>query len=169
MAFLGQQFDPNAVEPQQDFEPIPAGEYPAIITDSDMKPTKSGNGQYLELTHQITDGPLKGRLVWARLNLDNPNAKAVEIAQRSLSSICHACGVTKQINDSQQLHNIPHVIRVAYVEASGQYGASNEIKAWKRIEGQQAAQQQAPAQTTQTAAPAPAASAPPWAGKQNAA
>jgi len=43
-------FNAHSVEPMADFEPIPAGKYVAVITDSEMKPTKSGNGSYLELT-----------------------------------------------------------------------------------------------------------------------
>ena len=74
-------FNANNVDPATDFEPIPAGKYVAIITDSGMKPTKSGSGHFLELTFQIIDGPYKSRMLWSRLNLDNPNAQAVQIAQ----------------------------------------------------------------------------------------
>lgn len=159
MAFLGNYVDPNAPA-AQDFAPVPSGEYPAIITDSDMKPTKKNDGQYLELTYQIIDGPYKGRLVWGRLNLDNPNAQAVAIAQGQLNAIVAACGITAKMDDSQQLHNIPHVIRVEFVAADGgrRTRDGNEIKAWKRIEGA------APAVQQQQAA-APAAAAPPWAQK----
>ena len=83
-------FDANSVNPATDFEPLPAGKYLAIITDSEMKPTKSGSGNYLELTFQVIDGPFKGRMLWSRLNLDNPNAQAVQIAQGELSAICRA-------------------------------------------------------------------------------
>ncbi|MGE0209766.1 MAG: DUF669 domain-containing protein [Lysobacteraceae bacterium] len=135
MAFLGNPFNPNDVPPAEDFTPLPSGEYPAVIVDSDMKPTKAGTGQYLELHFQIIDGPCKGRQVWGRLNLDNPNPKAVEIAQRDLSAICHALGITQAITDSAVLHGRPLVIRVEYREGTGQYGPSNEIKAYKRLEG----------------------------------
>ena len=82
-----QGFDANEVEPANDLEPIPVGKYVAVITDSEMKPTKSGAGSYLQLTFQIIEGDHSGRLLWVRLNLDNPNATAVEIARRELSSI----------------------------------------------------------------------------------
>ncbi|RIK77249.1 MAG: hypothetical protein DCC68_17685, partial [Planctomycetota bacterium] len=49
-------FNANEVEPASDFEPIPAGKYLAMITDSEMKPTKNGTGHYLQLTFQILDG-----------------------------------------------------------------------------------------------------------------
>ncbi len=147
MAFLGQQFDPNAVPPREDFTPLPSGEYPVIITDSDMKPTKAGTGQYLELTFQVIDGPSKGRLVWARLNLDNPNPKAVEIAQRDLSAICHAVGHAQALTDSQVLHNRPLVIRVEFVQAGGRnQHDGNEVKAYKRLDGAAPAHAAPPAQ-----------------------
>ena len=49
-------FDANQVEPNTSFDPVPAGKYQAVITDTEMKPTKAGTGQYLELTFQIQGG-----------------------------------------------------------------------------------------------------------------
>ena len=106
-----QGFDANQVEPADDLEPIPAGKYIAVITDSEMKPTKSGSGNYLQLTFQIVEGEYANRLLWVRLNLDNPNATAVEIARRELSSICRSVGVLVP-SDSTELHNLPSCIRV---------------------------------------------------------
>ena len=83
-------FNANNVDPATDFEPIPTGKYLAVITDSEMKPTKSGSGRYLELTFQVIDGPHKNRLLWSRLNLENPNELAMQIAQGELSAICRA-------------------------------------------------------------------------------
>jgi hypothetical protein len=56
-------FDANNVEPAGDFEPIPAGKYLAVITDSEMKPTKAGTGNYLQLTFQVIEGPCSNRLL----------------------------------------------------------------------------------------------------------
>ena len=74
-------FNAATVEPSQDFEPIPAGKYLAMITESEMKPTKSGGGQYLQLTFQMLDGPYKGRYVWARLNC--PTIRSGRVAPSS--------------------------------------------------------------------------------------
>ena len=46
-------FNANTVDPATDFEPLPAGKYMVVITASGMKPTKSGSGQFLELTFQV--------------------------------------------------------------------------------------------------------------------
>ncbi|MCC7407458.1 MAG: DUF669 domain-containing protein, partial [Phycisphaeraceae bacterium] len=86
-------FNAAEVEPNASFDPIPAGKYLAAITESEMKPTKNGSGNYLQLTFTIVEGEFRGRVLWARLNLNNPNATAVKIARSELSAVCHAVGV----------------------------------------------------------------------------
>ena len=104
-------FNADNVEPMSEFDPIPAGKYAALITGSEMKDTKSGNGSYLELTFQVIEGEYKNRLLWARLNLDNPNELTVKIARAQLAAICRSVGVTEP-KDSCELHNLPLVISV---------------------------------------------------------
>lgn len=104
-------FNANEVEPSIGFDPIPAGKYQAVITDSEMKPTKSGNGQYLQLEFEVIEGDYKGRKVWSRLNLENANSEAVRIARADLSAICRAVNVA-QPRDSVELHNLPLTITV---------------------------------------------------------
>jgi hypothetical protein len=132
MAQLDQVFDATHVDPTPRFDPIPAGDYPVIITESQFKYTKDNNGQYLELRLEVQSGEFAGRLVFDRLNLFNHNRQAVEIAQRQLSQICHAVGVM-QITDSEQLHYKPLMAMVKVRAASGQYDASNEVKGYKPL------------------------------------
>lgn len=106
-----QGFDANMVEPSAGFDPIPSGKYQAVITESELKPTKNGDGTYLQLTFELIEGEYSGRRLWARLNLDNPNDTAVKIARAELSAICRAVGVLTP-NDSTDLHNLPLVISV---------------------------------------------------------
>ncbi|KAA1258310.1 hypothetical protein LF1_08260 [Rubripirellula obstinata] len=124
-----QGFDANQVEPANDMEPIPDGKYVAVITDSEMKPTKSGTGSYLQLTFSIIEGPHSNRLLWVRLNLDNPNATAVEIARRELSAICRAVGVLVP-SDSTDLHNLPCVIGVKLKRRNDTGELQNEVKGY---------------------------------------
>jgi len=161
-------FDANTVEPSQDFDPVPAGEYIAMITDSGMKATKDNTGQYLEITLQIQDGQYKGRLIWDRLNLVNKSQQASDIAQRTLSSICRAVGVMN-VTDSMQLHNKPMKIRTSYKEQEG-YRPKNEVAAYKPATPQAVAAASTQTQAQQQPAAAAAAPAqtdadtPPWAG-----
>ena len=132
MADLG-NFNANDVEPTGDFEPIPAGKYLAVITDSETKPTKSGNGSYLQLTFQVIDGEFKNRFLWARLNLANPNATAEKIARAELSAICRAVGVMTP-NDSLELHNLPLVITVKCRKRKDTDEIENVIKGYAKKE-----------------------------------
>lgn len=153
-------FDASAVPEQQEFSALPEGQYVVIATASEMKPTKAGTGEFLQFTFEVLDGPMKGRKVWARLNLRNPNQTAMDIAQRELGAICRAVGVIKP-NDSAELHNRPLLITVG-VEVDDRKRESNTIKKYEPVSG---AQQQ-PAATAQFRAPAPAPAAagglPPW-------
>jgi len=91
------------------FEPLPPGDYNAIITDSQMKITKAGTGEYLELTIQVIDGAHSGRRLWERLNVVNANKTAEEIARSQLNGIKLACNVDK-LENSEQLHDTPFVL-----------------------------------------------------------
>lgn len=122
-------FNANEVEPSIAFEAIPAGKYNAVIIETEMKATKAENGHYLELTFEIIDGEYKGRKVWSRLNLDNPNAKAVQIAQGELSAICRAVNVM-QPRDSTDLHNLPLEIGVKCKRNHENGEVSNEVKSY---------------------------------------
>ena len=143
-------FDANQVEPSADFEPLPAGKYEAVITESEMKPTKSGTGHYLQLTFQVIEGEFKNRFLWARLSLDNPNATAVQIARAELSAICRAVGVMAP-NDSTELHNLPLAISVKCKKRDDTGELTNEITGYSKKESKPSA-----------AVAATANSTPPW-------
>lgn len=171
MANLTGAYDPNA-EAQKEFGTIPTGDYLARIVESDMKPTSGNTGHYLELVEEIMEGEYKGRKLWVRLNLDNPNDKTVEIANRQFASVREATGVANP-RDSQELHNKPHIIRVEFYPAGSDitYGSkkgqkrdrdTNEVKAWRKPEGDSGnAQSQSSGQssTTQTS---PSDNGAPW-------
>lgn len=134
MAQLDQAFDATSVEPNQPFEVIPAGKYQAQIVASDLKPTSNGAGQYIWLELDILDGEYQGRKIWDRLNVINPNPQAVEIAQRALSALCHACGVMA-FTDTEELHWKPVLVTVRVRPPKGDYAASNEIRGYSPIDG----------------------------------
>ena len=134
-------FDANQVEPTTSLEPVPAGKYAAVITDSEMKPNKAGTGHYLQLAFEIIDGPCKGRRLWSRLNLDNPNALAVQIARAELSAVCRAVGVLAP-NDSVDLHNLPLVVYVKCRKRDDTGEITNEIKGYAKQESLQPANAQ---------------------------
>jgi hypothetical protein len=125
-------FDANNVDPAQSRDPIPAGWYKAVITESEEKPTKAQTGSYLQMTVEVIDGDHSGRKAFERLNLNNPNATAVEISQRTLSSICRAVGVMTP-RQSADLHDKPFMVKIKVKPAKDGYDASNEIAEYAEV------------------------------------
>lgn len=122
-------FDANTVEPNAAFTPIPAGEYQAIISESEMKTTKDGQGKYLQLKLQILNGTYQNRTVFDRLNIVNKNETAVKIAKGTLSAICRAVNILTP-NDSSELHSKPLTI-VVKVRNDQNGNPQNEVKGYK--------------------------------------
>ncbi|MBF0462243.1 MAG: DUF669 domain-containing protein [Magnetococcales bacterium] len=127
MAQLGGTFDATQVDPNQPHETLPPGDYRVQIVASEMRVTKAGTGQYLFLEMEILDGAMAGKKLFDRLNLINPNRQAEEIAQRTLSAICHAVG-RMQVTDSEELHFKPLVVKVV-VDKEGY----NQTKGYKAV------------------------------------
>ena len=144
-------FNANEVEPNVGFEPVPADKYIAMISSSEMKPTKNGDGSYLELELTILDGPCKDRKVWDRLCLNHPNHQTVKIARGYLSAICRAVGVM-QPKDSCDLHNIPMLITVKCKKRDDNGEITNEVRGYTKKESAAGKPQQA----------APTDNTPPW-------
>ena len=122
-------FNANDVEPNEGFSPLPAGDYQVIITESQMKKTKDGSGQYLELKMQILNGQYQNRVIFDRLNLVNKSDVAVQIAKGTLSSICRAVNVLTP-NDSSELHNKPLTASLK-IRKDQEGNPQNEVKGYK--------------------------------------
>lgn len=162
--FDATQYDPNV----GNYDPLPAGDYTAMVEATEMKPTQAGNGYYLALTWEICEGEHQGRKIWQNITIQNPSQKAEEIGARQLSNVCHAVGIL-QCNESEELHGRPCLITLKFVPPNGNYGAKNEVVKCSPLNGQLPPRPAPAAQTPRPAAvasaPAPqarVAAAPPW-------
>lgn len=147
-------FDASSVEPAAPLEPLPPGKYVAQIVQSEMQPTKLGDGQKLQLELSILEGPYRGRKLWDWLNLVNRSQQSVEIAQRQLSAICHAVGQI-QVSDSEQLHFRPMLVSV-----NVEYDSRDERLPVEQRRRQNKIKGYSAATTSRTTAPAPTAAPP---------
>jgi len=117
---------------------IPEGPKMIRIVESGMKPTKAGTGEYLELVMEVLTPEFSGHKHTQRLNLNNPNPQAVEIANQELGAICRAVG-KPVIQDSVELHGIPFVAEFAVdpptpaIEATADTPAKRARPAQNRI------------------------------------
>jgi hypothetical protein len=172
MAFLTEAFDASSVAPAVPLEVLPPDKYVAHLIESEMLPTRAGDGQYLKLVFEVLDGPYARRKIFDQFNLVNRNQQTVEIAQRQLSAICHAVGQT-HVTDSEQLHFKPVLVTLK-VEAAGfdklgvHRDARNKVAGYSPVRagpGPAAAAARpaaaAPPRPAAVATPRPAAGAPP--------
>lgn len=170
MASLNGTFDATEVAPAVPLEVLPPGKYLAQLIESEMLPTKAGDGQFLKLVFEVLEGPATRRKIFDQLNLVNRNDQTVEIAQRTLSAICHAVGQV-QVSDSEQLHFKPLVVTLK-VEPAGpdRHGVHREAR--NKVAGYSPAATGTAGSVPQrpiSAAPRPAPAAPPPAARTGAA
>lgn len=118
-----------------EFELIPNGEYRAIMIESAVQQTRAGNGTYLKATWLILDGEYEGRKIWEMYTLTNLNAKATQIGRSQLKSIAMAQGkMSGMVNDSEDMHDKPVMIRVKTEPGQGEYGPKNRISGYLPIQ-----------------------------------
>ena len=135
MAQLPNEFDPNTAPPPQHFELLPEGIYVATVTSNDVKHTKAGTGQYLELEFTIVEGPAQKRKLWARFNILNPSQKAVARANRDLGALCSSVGIHHPIDNGDELMGKTCRVNVTIEPGDGPYLASNKIDKYDTLAG----------------------------------
>lgn len=161
MAFFDEEFDLNDLPEASTggFEPLPAGWYSAVVKNVEIKTTKMGNGRYLAIRYDIMGPTHQGRVVFGNLNINNPNPKAEEIGRQQLGDLMRSIGIAKLTNSDQLIGG--NVMIKLSITKSEQYGDSNDIKAFKPVNGAVSA----PIGMTSAAKPAATKAAPPWARK----
>lgn len=126
-------FDASQVAPSQAPVPLETAWYPANIMSTEEKPTKNGQGAYLEIKFRVSTGTNK--ILTSRLNLKNANPQAVEIAYGELSAICHAVGKLR-VSVAAELHGGPleiYVKKVPRTDAAGAGQFSNDIAGYRAL------------------------------------
>lgn len=104
---------------------LPKGEYEAVISKAEMTPTKAGDGEYIDMEFTVIGGEFENRKLWEKLNVINPNPKAVEIANKALATICRKLNI-EQLTNLTQLLNKPIKLIVG-IKLDNQYGDKNKI------------------------------------------
>jgi hypothetical protein len=120
-----------------EFDTIPKGEYHAIITKSEVKLTKKGDGQMANFEVQLLDDPYKGRKIFDAINFLNASSEQAEaIGKSRLASLAIACCFydsegDPQIVDTTLTHGIALNVKVGIQPAKDGYKEKNTILAYK--------------------------------------
>jgi hypothetical protein len=135
MAMLPDVFIPEETE-DASFEIIPACWIEAEIVKSTIETTKDKKGKYISLKYVITEeGKYEGRMIFPNLNIVNASDVAVRIGKSDLKKICAAVGLdpSVELEDTEDLHNIPHMIKLTVKAANSNWPEKNEVKDYKSI------------------------------------
>lgn len=137
------------------FDPVPEGIYRVLLTDSEVKATKSG-GHYLNAKFELHGNPeFDGRVLFHKFNWDNSNAQAVSIGLGQIKDLAIAAGqveyyerlkeaadraeATELLNGMfDSIGNVPVEVKVV-VKQDDKYGPQNDIKRFKSVSGAAAA------------------------------
>ena len=126
---------------------LPIGEYQAVISESEMKPPKSGGPYMLVLTLKVQNHPeYNGSMLWDNLCVRHAGTTGT-IAKQRLKAIMDALGLAS-VSESQQLHDRLLTVTVVHREHDGEMKAQVKGYSPKRSGGQP---------MTQTSYPAPSA------------
>ncbi len=113
---------------------VPDGVYRVVVISSEMKDTKDKTGRYLQLDRKVIDGEHAGKIIPSRHNVVNANETAVRIAMQELSAFAHVIGVML-LNDTAQLHNIPHQVKYVQTFNEKKEPIGNDIKGYFDMNG----------------------------------
>jgi len=129
MALLPSAFNPN--DPAQqgvgDWTPLPKADYYAQVIATDIEANSKQTGTFIKCDWFILAGEHAGKTLITRLNIQNPNPQAVEIAQKHMKSMCDAMGIVGPVMDTVEYHNKPCIISVKVTPGDAQYGPGNDI------------------------------------------
>lgn len=175
MALLDQAInaaDLPEAQAEGDFSPLPEGKYQATVVTAELKQTKAGTGQYIDIQWSITGPSHVNRRIFDMLNIKNPSKTAADIGRRQLGELLRVAGIPV-IRDTDQLIGVSATITLKIRKQAG-YRDSNSVTRYEPISGRPApmpqAQPRQPMPAPQKPASAPAmqksSGAPPWAVKK---
>lgn len=128
-------FNPAEVpESENNFDPIPAGDYKVEIVESEVKQTNDFTGEYINFRLRVTDGPFQNRVLWDMAMIrsertDDKMQTALQIAREKIATMCKCAG-RHAAQDSNELHNVPMIASVR-VKEDDKHGSKNEIRGYK--------------------------------------
>ena len=121
-------FDSTGMEPPTDFAPIPADQYDVVVTNTELRPTRTG-GQQMVVELTVTSGDYANRKLWYRINTACSNPEAVRIGMDQLQRMSLSLGV-RSFNATEELHGRECIASVI-VTHDPKYGDGNDIKSFR--------------------------------------
>lgn len=164
MSYFDEPFNVNdmPVQEDRDFQPLPEGEYMVEIKTAEIKETKAGTGQYINLRMDVIEGKYIKRVLFSMLNIKSHSDVAEKIGRAQLGEIMR-CNNIATLQDTDQLIGATMMANVAIGEYKGQ--PKNEVKGYRSASGASPMLKAAAPIENSNTAPEATGKAPPWAKK----
>lgn len=143
-----------------EFNAIPPGWYEAFIEDASVRQTRAGTGHYVKLRFKLIN-EYKNRVLFANINIQNPNSEAERIGRREIAALAHACGMVSVPGDESAF--VDKVVEIRVVLSKDREN-ENEVRGYRPVSG--GAPTQAPARPATKPAAAPSTATAPQQGGQ---
>lgn len=145
--------------PEQEYSLVPDGSYNADIEKAELRQTKDGTGQYINLQIKILGPTNAGRVVFGTINIQNKSEKAEEIGLRQLKELRAALGMAA-LRDTDDLVGRQVKVKIKTQPEKDGYPARNTVAGYASVSGNTMPM---PSATPAVLVQAAASSTPPWA------
>lgn len=116
---------------EDQYSPIPAGEYPLAINKVQRRQSKRGTGDMLNIEFVVTDGQYEGRRIYQNFLLWHTDSEIQKRHENDLKRILHGAGLMpKQSLDELSGRHLIGDVRVQKSK-DPQYGDSNNVRSGK--------------------------------------
>lgn len=119
---------------------VPKGNYHAVVVKAELKDTKSGTGQYLNVEFKILNNGQNGRSVFQMFNIKNENPKAVQIGLGQLKELGKAVLTEAEMKNSNPQSFLNKQVEILVDIKSDNFGDKNIIKKYSKFEAEKSAQ-----------------------------
>lgn len=158
--------DYAGIQPDTGFEPLVPGWYPVEIERAEIKETNRRDGKYLKMQMSVVGENYNNRKLFANINIQNPNAKCVEIGLAQMAALKVGVGLLR-LTDSSELLGKTLEVKVAVEKETNSKGEyDNKVTGYRAFGDAPVQQPQQQAQTQQQTAPAQQQQAPTGATKR---
>jgi hypothetical protein len=120
-------FNANDTEIIPDFEILPEDTYLVTVDSLEKRTTRAGDGKYIAVSFDIVTGPLAGRKVFERYNIENQNPKTVAWAKSSFAKFLIAAG-KPMIKTLGEVQGQTLYLKVGITEKKGTNEKQNVIR-----------------------------------------
>jgi len=121
----GVPLDTDNVPEPDTFEPLPAGQYEAIVTEEGIKNSDSA-GDMVKVVFTVTQEPYNGRKVFHYLCVEHPKQDVADRAWKQLAQLSRAVGI-QHLSDTAHLLDKGLVITLNVKDDGKGFGPQNNV------------------------------------------